>query len=202
VSIEFDQAIAVALAGLAVNLVSAWLLRGDDRHGDGHAAHRSHPHVGEPGHPHHHHDHNLRAAFLHVLADALTSVLVIAALLAGRIYAWVRMDALVGLVGALIIAHWSIGLLRSSAAVLLDTVPDRRLAAQMKRCLEQGADRVADLHLWRLGPVHLGVLVAIVTDNPQAPEAYKARLTAFAGLSHVTVEVHACPHATLAEAVA
>jgi cation diffusion facilitator family transporter len=144
----------------------------------------------------------LRAAFLHVLADALTSVLVIAALLAGRIYAWVRMDALVGLVGALIIAHWSIGLLRSSAAVLLNTVPDRRLAAQMKTCLEQGADRVADLHLWRLGPVHLGVLVAIVTDNPQAPEAYKARLTAFAGLSHVTVEVHACPHATLAEAVA
>ena len=101
VSIEFDQAIAIALAGLAVNLVIAWLLRGDDRHGDGHAAHRSHPHVGEPGHPHHHHDHNLRAAFLHVLADALSFVLVIAALLAGRIYGWVRMDALVASSGHL-----------------------------------------------------------------------------------------------------
>jgi cation diffusion facilitator family transporter len=131
---------------------------------------------------------------LHVLADALTSVLAITALLAGRFYGWVWMDPAMGIVGALVIAHWSLGLLRSSGAVLLDTVPDARLATQMKGRLEQGSDRVADLHLWRLGPGHLGLVASVVSDAPQTPEVYKARLAGFAGLSHVTVEVHACRH--------
>jgi cation diffusion facilitator family transporter len=194
VSISFDQAIAIAMIGLAVNLASAWLLR--DAHAHGHEVHHDHEHY---HHRHHHHDHNLRAAYLHVLADALTSVLAITALLAGRFYGWFWMDPVMGVVGALVIAHWSLGLLRSSGAVLLDAVPDTRLAARLKARLEQGTDRVADLHLWRLGPGHLGVVASVVSDAPQAPEVYKARLAGFAGLSHVTVEVHACRHDEVSE---
>lgn len=189
VAIRFDQAIAIAVVGLAVNLASAWLLREDHGHvhGQGHGDHQGHEH-----HHHHHHDHNLRAAYLHVLADALTSVFAVVALLAGRFYGWTWMDPLMGVVGALVIAHWSVGLLRTSGAVLLDGVPDARLPAAIKQRLEVGGDRVADLHLWRLGPGHVGLVASVVSDAPQAPEAYKARLAGLPGLSHVTVEVHAC----------
>ena len=179
VRIDFDQAIAIAVAGLAVNLGSALLLR------EGHL-HEEHRHA------HHHHDHNLRAAYLHVLADALTSVLAIVALVTGRFYGWSFMDPLMGIAGACIIAHWSLGLLRSSGAVLLDTVPDTQLPAKIKERLEVGNDRVADLHLWRLGPGHFGVIASVVSHNPQPPEVYKARLAKLPALSHVTVEVHAC----------
>jgi cation diffusion facilitator family transporter len=194
VSIGFDQAIAIAAVGLAVNLASAWLLRGDHDH-DGHAHGGWHEDLqqAQRNHQHHHHDHNLRAAYAHVLADALTSVLAIGALLAGRFYGWVWLDPAMGVVGAVIIAHWALGLLCSSGAVLLDTVPDTRLAAQLKRRLEQGGDRVSDLHLWRLGPGHLGMVASVVSDDPKTPDAYKARLAGISGLSHVTVEVHACP---------
>ena len=191
VSIRFDQAIAIAVIGLGVNLASAWLLRDGHSHGGHDHAHDSHH---EDHEHHHHHDHNLRAAYLHVIADALTSVLAIVGLLAGRLYGWVWMDPLMGIVGALVITHWSITLLRSSGAVLLDTVPDNRLAERIKTHLEQGSDRVADLHIWRLGPGHLGVVASIVADEPQAADAYKARLSGIAGLSHVTIEVHACQH--------
>jgi cation diffusion facilitator family transporter len=184
VTISYEQAIAIALVGLAVNLGSAWLLR--DAPEPGHAHGHSDYHHG------HHHDHNLRAAYLHVLADALTSVLAVAALTAGLFYGWAWMDPAMGIVGALVIAHWSIGLLRSSGAVLLDTVPDASLAARVRKRLEVGGDRVADLHLWRLGPGHFGVVASVVSDKPQAPEAYKARLAGLDALSHVTVEVHAC----------
>lgn len=190
IAISFDQALVIAVVGLVVNLGSAWLLH--EGHGDHHGdAHQHHTH--EDGHTHHH-DHNLRAAYLHVLADALTSVLAIAALLAGRFYAWNWMDPAVGIVGALVIAHWSIGLMRASGAVLLDVVPDEQLAGEIKRRLEVGDDRLADLHLWRLGPGHIGLIVSIVSDAPREPDAYKARLTGLRGLSHVTVEVHACRH--------
>jgi cation diffusion facilitator family transporter len=200
VAIGFDQAIAIASVGLAVNLASAWLLREhhaqhDDASvlSDDDDGHDGWHHGVHPAHGHHHHDHNLRAAYAHVLADALTSVLAIVALLAGRFYDWIWMDALMGLVGAVIIACWAAGLLRSSGAVLLDTVPDHGLVAGVRHRLEQGADRVVDLHLWRLGPGHLGLVASVVSDSPQPPEAYKARLAGFAGLSHVTIEVHACP---------
>jgi cation diffusion facilitator family transporter len=182
VPISFDWAIAVAALGLAVNLGSAWLLR--ERHD------HLHHHRDQHG-AHHHHDHNLRAAYLHVLADALTSVLALVALLGGRLYGWVWMDPVMGIVGAVVIASWSIGLLRSSGAVLLDTVPDVRLPARIKERLEVGTDRVADLHIWRLGPGHVGVIASVVSDSPQAPETYKARLSDLA-MSHVTVEVHRC----------
>jgi cation diffusion facilitator family transporter len=198
VPIGFDQAIAIAAVGLIVNLASAWLLhdggsRNHHNHDDSHNRNQAR------SRHHHHHDHNLRAAYLHVLADAMTSVLAIAALLAGRFSGWAWMDPITGIVGAAVIARWSLGLLRSSGAVLLDTVPDTRLTAQLKKRLEQGTDRVADLHLWRLGPGHLGVVASIVSDEPQAPETYKARLAGFAGLSHVTVEVNACRHDDVSE---
>ena len=184
VAISFDWAIAIAAVGLAVNLGSAWLLRGEEHH---------HPHAHGDQQRHRHHDHNLRAAYLHVLADALTSVLAIVALLSGRLYGWVWMDPMMGIVGALVIAYWSFGLLRSSGAVLLDIVPNARLRQQIKRLLEIGTDRVADLHIWRLGPGHVGIIASVVSDAPQAPDVYKARLSGVAA-SHVTVEVYACPH--------
>jgi cation diffusion facilitator family transporter len=201
VAIVFDQAIAIAVAGLIVNLVSAWILRDGHHHGDEHR-HRHAPqpvHRHEPGHRHRaaQHDHNLRGAYLHVMADALTSVLAIVALLAGRFYGWNWMDPVMGIVGAAIILRWSIGLVRTSGAVLLDTVPDRALADLVASRLETGGDRLADLHLWRLGPGHVGLVAAIVADRPQPPEHYKARLDGIDGLSHVTIEVHPCRDVTV-----
>jgi cation diffusion facilitator family transporter len=186
VAISFDEATAIAVIGLAVNLASAWLLR-EEQHGHGHD-HHAHAH-----HDGHHHDHNLRSAYVHVLADATTSVLAIVALLAARFYGWIWMDPLMGIVGACVIAAWSWSLIRSSGGVLVDTAPDPALAAQVKQRLEIGGDRVGDLHLWRLGPGHLGLIVSIVSDRPQPPMAYRDRLDGVPDLSHVTVEVHACP---------
>jgi cation diffusion facilitator family transporter len=188
IAIHFDQAIVIACIGLAVNLVSAWLLHDDHDHHDEHDHHDDH------AHGHHHHDHNLRAAYLHVLADALTSVLAIVALLAGRFYGWVWMDPIMGVVGALVIAHWSFRLLRASGAVLVDVVVDPRMAEQVRAKLEQGSDRVTDLHLWRVGPGHAALIASVVSDHPQSPDAYKARLESLSGLSHVTIEVHTCAH--------
>jgi cation diffusion facilitator family transporter len=190
VPIRFDQATAIAAVGLVVNLVSAWLLRDDHEHHDHHdeTDSREIDHTAA-----HHHDHNLRAAYLHVLADALTSVLAIAALLAGRFYGWVWMDPIMGIVGALVIAHWSFRLLRAAGAVLVDVVADERLATLVRQRLETGSDRVTDLHLWRVGPGHAALIASVVSDHPEMPEQYKARLAQIAGLSHVTIEVHPCP---------
>jgi cation diffusion facilitator family transporter len=183
VTIRFDEAIAIAVLGLVVNLVSAWLLFDEDHH-HGHADDRQHDH---------HHDHNIRSAYLHVLADAITSVLAIAGLLAGRFYGWIWMDPLMGVVGALVIAHWSWGLVRSTAMVLLDAVPDPGLVARVRDRIEVDGDRVSDLHVWRLGPGHLAAIVGVVSAAPQSPAVYKARLEGLPSLSHVTVEVHPCP---------
>ena len=207
VPIQFAEATVVAFIGLAVNLASAWLLFDEDHHhhhghahdddDHDHGAHDDHHdgHEHERGHAHHHaggHDTNIRAAYMHVLADALTSVLAIVALLAGRLFGWVWLDPVIGLLGAIVITHWSWGLLRSAAAVLLDMVPNPRLAALLRDRLEVGGDKVADLHLWRLGPGHTGVTVSIVTHDPLRPSDYRQRLTGIEGLSHVTIEVHAC----------
>lgn len=186
VSISFDEATVIAAIGLAVNLASAWLLN------DGHE--HEHEHGDEHAHAHHDHDHNLRAAYLHVLADAMTSLLAIAALMMGRFLGWTWMDPVMGIVGAVVIAHWSLRLLRASGAVLLDTVVDPHLASNIRAKLEVGGDRVSDLHVWRVGPGHAAVIASIVSDKPQAPESYKARLRDIGGLSHVTIEVHACSH--------
>jgi cation diffusion facilitator family transporter len=193
IAIKYDEAIAIACIGLAVNLASAWLLAVDSHH-HGHA-HDD----GDDHHHHHSHDHNIRAAYVHVLADAVTSVLAIGGLLMGRFYGLVWMDALVGIVGAGVIISWAVGLLRSSGAVLLDIVPSRGLADRVRSRLEVEGDRVADLHLWQLGPGHAGLIAAVVSERPQPPQAYKARLADIGGLSHVTIEVHPCPdHAPVA----
>jgi cation diffusion facilitator family transporter len=182
VPIHYAEATAIAVVGLAVNLLSAWILGAGHDHDHDHGDH------------HHDHDHNLRAAFVHVMADALTSVLAIAGLLAAWGYGWTWLDPVIGLVGALVIAHWSWRLIRDAGAVLLDAVPDGELATAIRGRLEQGDDRIADLHVWRVGPGHHAAIVSLVSDAPLPVEAYKDRLADLARLSHVTVEVHRCTH--------
>lgn len=188
VAIDYNEALLIAVLGLVVNLVSAWLLR-DDHHHD-HAQH--HEDNREDDHAHHHDDHNWRAAYIHVMADATVSVLAIAGLLAARTFGWVQMDPLVGLIGTFVIASWAIGLIRSSGAVLLDTVPASKLRGRIRERLEVDGDRISDLHLWRVGPGHMAVIASIVSDRPQPPEFYKKRLDGLEGISHVTIEVHEC----------
>lgn len=193
IRIDFTQATWLAVIGLGVNLLSAWLLFDEDHHHHAHAHTHDDDDTHAHGHHHHAHDSNIRAAYVHVLADAMTSVLAIVALLAGRYFGWVFMDPLMALVGVAVILSWSVGLLRTSGTVLLDMVPDRHLAGHIRKRLEIDGDRVSDLHLWRLGPGHTGLIAAVVSDRPQAPTYYKSRLAGLAGLSHVTVEVHRCP---------
>jgi cation diffusion facilitator family transporter len=202
VPIRFTEAIVVAVIGLTVNLASAWILHAgqDDGHDHDHHSHADDHHEdhNEHSHGHHHyahHDHNLRSAYFHVLTDALTSVLAIAALLTGRFYGWLWMDPLMGIVGGIVIARWSWGLLKGAGAVLLDMTPDKALSDRILQALEQGGDRVSDLHLWRVGPGHMAVIVSLVSNRPRAPAQYKAKLSGLAQLSHITVEVHPCEHA-------
>lgn len=193
VPIRFDEAIAVAVLGLLVNLASAWILH-DTGHDHDHEPHHHDRDDHGHGHTHAHQDHNLRAAYFHVLTDALTSVLAIVALLSGRLYGWWWMDPLMGIVGGIVIARWSWGLLRGAGAVLLDRVPDPRLADRIRGALEQGDDRVSDLHVWRIGPGHLAVIASVVSDQPREPDHYKAKLAEWPQLSHITVEVQTRPH--------
>jgi cation diffusion facilitator family transporter len=183
VAIEFGEAIAVAVLGLIVNLASAWMLRAEPHH---------HP-DGEP-HDHQHQSHggdnNLRAAYAHVLADGLTSLLAIGALLAGSIYGWLWLDPVIGIVGALVIARWSVSLIRDAGAVLLDYMPaGEQLPDQIRRSIETESERITDLHVWRLGPGHVGVIISIASAQPRAPSHYRDKLSHLHGLSHVTIEV-------------
>jgi cation diffusion facilitator family transporter len=217
VAIQFREAVPIAALGLCVNLASAWLLREshdhahghlghthhayqdqahDDHHGDhahGHGAHDDHAH-GEHAHAAQH-DTNYRAAYVHVLADALTSVLTIAGLSVAWAFGLNFIDPVVGLAGMLVILSWAVALIRSAGSVLLDTVPDPELAQRIRECVETGGDRLADLHLWQVGPGHAAVIMSVVSDTPQEPSAYKQRLKDLGGLSHVTVEVNRCAHA-------
>jgi cation diffusion facilitator family transporter len=178
--IAFGEAITIAVLGLCVNLASAWLLR--DEHDEDHAK----------GGEAHHHDLNLRAAYVHVLADAAVSILAVIGLVTAWQLGWLWMDATMGIVGAGVIANWSWGLVRAAGAVLLDSQPNADVASRIRRALERGSDRVADLHLWRIGPGHNTVVATIVSYDPQAPMTYKGRLAAIPGLSHVTIEVEHC----------
>jgi cation diffusion facilitator family transporter len=292
VPISFNEAIPIAVVGLAVNVVSAWLLSGGHHHGHGHSHGQDHSHghghdeearhieiggtalqievfednapprfriradgglpleaagftietvrpdgsrqlfsfddrggylesrdeVPEPhaflaklrlaqgrqqhereltfeehdhcaAHGTHHRDNNMRAAVVHVLADAFVSVLVIVGLLLARAFGWLWMDPLAGLIGAIVIANWSVGLLRDTGSILLDRTPDPRMAEKVRGIIESEGDHVTDLHLWRLGPGHLGAIVSVATTQAREPAHYRQKLARLADLSHVTVEV-------------
>lgn len=193
VAISFPQAIAVAVVGLAINLASAWLLR-DVPHGGPahhHPHHEPHDHSGhgDAGHGHAR-DNNLRAAYIHVLADALTSVLAIIALLLGSTNGWLWADPLMGLVGALVIARWSWGLVRDTGGILLDMLPTgENLEQEIRQALERDGDQITDLHVWKVGPGHHAAIVALASTAPAPPADYKALLRPIHELSHVTIEV-------------
>jgi cation diffusion facilitator family transporter len=290
VAIDFNEAIPIAVVGLAVNIASAWLLSGGHHHGHGHAHGHDHDHehhdddeprrvsfdarrlavavfedgvpprfritaevgglpaasdltietirpdgsrqlfafadkggylesrdeIPEPHafaarvslaragardlafeeHDHnaaHHRDNNMRAAIVHVMADAAVSVLVITGLLLARAFGWLWMDPLAGLIGATVIANWSVALIRDTGGILLDRMPDRRIAENIRTTVESEGDRVTDLHLWRLGPGHLGAIVCVATATAREAAHYRKRLASFADLSHVTVEVQHAP---------
>ncbi|HEV7305771.1 CDF family Co(II)/Ni(II) efflux transporter DmeF [Ensifer sp.] len=189
VMIDFREAILVAVAGLIVNLVCAWLLKDDHthHHHDHHGHHHGHQQERQGGQ-----DRNLRAAYLHVLADALTSVLAIVALGLGALYGWLWLDPAMGIVGAIIIARWSFVLIRDTGATLLDYVPDGEdLPEEISEIVAKENAEIVDLHVWQLGPGHHGAIVSIVADNPRAPSYYREKLAAIHDLSHVTVEVEA-----------
>ena len=180
--IAYAEAIWIAVLGLIVNLISAWLL-GGDHHLD-HHDHHGH------GHAHHEHDNNLRSAFFHVLADTLTSMLAIVALLAGLYLGWRWMDAAMGIVGAAVIARWSWGLLRDSSAVLVDAAADPSLEEEIRKAVEDGDARITDLHIWRVGPGKFAAIVALVAERPLPPDDYARRVRVHDELVHVTIEPH------------
>lgn len=193
VPILFREAIPIACLGLAVNVASAWLLGGGGGHHHHHGHAHSHDDHDHDGHDHAHdgmhRDNNMRAAVVHVLADAAVSVMVIVGLLLARAFGWLWMDPLAGLVGGCVIASWSYSLIRDTGAILLDMNPDRHMAEHLREAIESDGDRLADLHLWRLGPGHLGAIVSVITAKARGPEFYRAQLARFHTLSHVTVEV-------------
>jgi cation diffusion facilitator family transporter len=197
VPISFNEAIPIAALALVVNVASVLLLSGghehfhghDREHGDDH----DHDHADEHDHHHPHQaahrDNNLRAAVVHVLADAAVSILVIVGLTLGRFFGWVWMDPVAGLLGAIVIATWAYTLIRDTGAILLDMTPDRGMAERMRALIETDGDRLTDLHLWRLGPGHLGAIVSVATRQERGPDYYQALLGRFRALSHVTIEV-------------
>jgi cation diffusion facilitator family transporter len=193
VAIAFDQAILVAIVGLIVNGASVFIL--DYRPAENGHDHDRRADYGAPREHRddHHHDHNLRSAYLHVLADALTSVLAILALLAAKYLGLIWMDPTMGVLGALLVSRWSLGLLRASSAVLLDRRGPETAQAKIKARIENDGDnRVADLHLWSIGPNLYGLILTVVTHDPKPPTHYKELLPSDLALAHVTVEVHQC----------
>jgi cation diffusion facilitator family transporter len=199
--IDFADALPVAIIGLVVNLLSAFLLAGgskpaekDDHHDHGHGHGHTHGHG-------HGHDHNLRGAYLHVLADTLTSVLAIAALLLGYLFGWWYLDPAIGLLGGGVILGWSVGLCRTAARQLLDVVPDVAHEKQVRAELEAIDDvRVADLHVWELGPGQRSCIVSLVTSTPRDVDYYKQVILAAVPVAHLTIEIHRCtrPHGPMA----
>jgi cation diffusion facilitator family transporter len=184
-TIRFEEAIAVAVVGLIVNLVSVRIL-GNNHHHDEHTSNVQD----------HHEDHNLKAAYLHVLADALTSVLAIIALLAGRLLGLVWLDALMGIVGGLMITWWAIGLLRETGYILLDGRTSEKLVAQVRSIIESDADtRLCDLHLWQVGENEAAAIISLVTHYPRPVEYYRSLVDSIPELKHITIEIHECDDA-------
>lgn len=178
--IQFNAAIAVAILGLSVNIISAILLK-------------DHHHAHAEGEKHHHHDHNLKAAYIHVLADALTSVLAIAALIAAKFAGLHWLDPVMGIVGAIIISIWSISLIRETSPILLDGSIDKAYQDAIRDRVEQDADnRIADFHIWHVSAHHYAAIITIISDEPKPTAYYKNMLADFDRLSHLTIEVHQC----------
>ena len=176
-SIAFNQAIFVAVLGLVVNGASVFILGMKHEH----------------GHEHHHdhrHDHNLRSAYFHVLADAITSLLAIFALLVGKYFGAVWMDSLMGLVGAALVARWSLGLLKSTGVILLDQQSSKETQDSIRKAIENDDNRIVDLHLWAVGPDIYSAVISIVSRSPQQPDYYKSLLANHLTLEHISVEVH------------
>lgn len=181
--VQFDMAIFIAVIGLVVNIVSALLL------GHGHSHDHHHEHEHDHDHHHHGHDNNLRSAYLHVIADALTSVLAIAALLAGRFLGWVWLDPLMGIVGALVIARWSWSLMKVTAGVLLDQT-DEHVAEEIRELVEKPGDaRITDLHVWRVGPEAHAAIVSVVGKAGVDLASIRQRLVPVHEVRHLTIEV-------------
>lgn len=190
VEIAFNQAIGVAVLGLIVNGLSVFVLGGgnphdhDEDHGGSHHA-KSH---------HEHHDHNLRSAYFHVLADALTSVLAIVALLGGKYVGLTWLDPVMGVVGAVLVARWSLGLLKTTSWVLLDHQGPEAIRTAVRKNLEQlPGVQVVDLHLWQIGPGIHGLAISLTARSPQSPDRYRQCLPKDSGLAHITIEVHRLP---------
>jgi len=181
--IRFDEAIAVAIIGLIVNVVSALLLR--DNH------HHDHHHHGHEDHGHHHPDHNLKAAYFHVLADTLTSLFAIVALVTGKYFNWIWADAMMGIVGAIIISKWAYNLLAESSEILLDKSVSESVRKKIVACAEEdGTTVVTELHCWKLSSKHFGAIVSVATSLDKTPDHYKGIINRDVEVSHLTVEVN------------
>ncbi|ADU13465.1 CDF family Co(II)/Ni(II) efflux transporter DmeF [Asticcacaulis excentricus] len=197
-AVAFTEATIVAVIGLIINLLSALLLGHGHNHGHGHGHGHSHSHIHHHGHDHghhHHHEHahasadnNLRAAYVHVLADALTSILAIVALLAGRFAGWWWLDPLIGVVGAVVIARWAWSLVKGTSGVLLDR-SDAQIEAEIRECVETDGTTLSDLHVWRIGPAAWAAIVS--TQGPADSATIRSRLTPVREIQHLTVETQA-----------
>jgi cation diffusion facilitator family transporter len=199
-AIQYDEAIAIAVVGLAVNLLCAWWLRGHHDHGHGHdhdhGQGQSHEHDHSEGHGHARHaDLNIRSAYMHVLADAATSVLAIIALAGGLLWGAAWLDPVMGLVGAALVTVWAWGLLRDSGRILLDAEMDAPVVAEIREVIEKGAvpARITDLHVWRVGRARYAVVVSIETSGVENAEDFRRALSIHEELAHVTVEVAHLP---------
>jgi len=188
VEIGFNQAIVVAVLGLIVNGASMLVLGGHHDHDHDH-------HDDQHHHDHGHTDHNLRAAYLHVLADALTSVLAIFALLMGKYLGLNWMDPVMGIVGAILVARWSLGLMRDTSSILLDHQAPAVMLEQTRAAIENvDENRIADLHIWSIGPGIYSATLTVVSDSPRPPEYYKGLIPKDLGIVHTIVEVHHSRH--------
>jgi cation diffusion facilitator family transporter len=190
--ISFDEATIVAVVGLVINLLSALLLSDHHDHSH-HHGHDDHHHHDDHEHEHHHHDHNLRAAYLHVMADALTSVLAIVALLAGKYYGWVWLDAVMGFVGAVVILIWAWGLIKETSPILLDQSVGEDFQQSIRLAIEEdGEAKIVDLHVWRLTASHCAAIISLVSQTPKSPSYYKGLLAGLVDIDHLTIEINAC----------
>ncbi len=194
VNISFDEALWVAVGGLLVNLISAWLLAGPSHQNDVHNHHHHHHHHGHGhGHAQAHDDLNLKSAYVHVVADAFTSVLAIVALIAGKFAGWSWLDPFMGVIGAGVILVWAYRLIAESSAVLLDREMDHPVVAEIRLAIESDGDaKLTDLHVWRVGRNHYACIVCLVADKPLLPDEYRARLQVHEEIAHISVEVNPC----------